>query len=190
MVRFVMELEGLQQEKQDVISRAVAYYREALAEKNPFQRITTLLSCIQVIVRDVVQENEVKPRHIYDVLDDYVKLERKQSRDYYGKFRSAAAHGQEDILDSSKIREAEEIAEKVLMITFRLIREYAKRNRQQQQQQESSDDDNNSISSELYPASLLSEVIEQDRRRLAELVRLHEEEEQQQQEQSNKRARK
>jgi hypothetical protein len=45
------------------------------------------------------------------------------------------------MLDSSKIQEAEELAEKVIMITFRLIREYAKRNNQQQQQ-ESSDDDN------------------------------------------------
>jgi hypothetical protein len=135
MIGFVRELEGLQQEKQDVISRAVAYYREALAVENPFQRITTFFSCIQVIVRDEVGENDVKPRHIYDVLEDYVKLDPKESRDYYGKFRSAAAHGQQDILDSSNFREAEEIAVKVRRITFRLIREYAMRNKQQHQHQ-------------------------------------------------------
>jgi hypothetical protein len=37
MVRFVSELERVKQDKQDVVSRAVAYYREALATVNPFQ---------------------------------------------------------------------------------------------------------------------------------------------------------
>lgn len=130
MVRMVMELENLKHEKQDIIDKAVAYYREALAAKNPFQQIITLFSCIQVIVRDVVGENEVQQHHICSVLGDYVKLQPKQCKHYYGRFRSAGGHGHIDILDPKEVLDAEKNAVEVLLITFRLIREYAKRNKQ------------------------------------------------------------
>jgi hypothetical protein len=130
VINFMKQLDDVKQEKQALVDRAVAYYREALAEKNPFQRIATLMSCIQVIVRDEVKEEIVQQHHICDVLCDYVKLERKVCRDYYGRFRSAGAHGQKDILDSSKFQEAAVAAEAIRKITFRLLAEYASRNKQ------------------------------------------------------------
>jgi hypothetical protein len=54
MVSILMELENVKTEKQVIVDKAVAYYREALSAKNPFQKIITLFSCITVIVRDVV----------------------------------------------------------------------------------------------------------------------------------------
>jgi hypothetical protein len=53
MVSILMELENVKTEKQVIVDKAVAYYREALSAKNPFQKIITLFSCITVIVRDV-----------------------------------------------------------------------------------------------------------------------------------------
>jgi hypothetical protein len=117
-----------QQEKQDVISKAVAYYREALAAKNPFQEIVTLFSCIQVIVKDAC--GDTKGSSICKTLHDFVGVQSDQCKEYYGKYRSAADHGGRDIIDTKKMRDAETKAVDIRGITFRLIREYTKRNKQ------------------------------------------------------------
>jgi hypothetical protein len=104
LIRFVMELEDVKQEKQDVISNTVAYYREALAAKNPFQQIVTLFSCIQVIVKDVC--GNTKGSSICKVLQDFVNLQSKQCDEYYHDYRSAADHGDRDIIDTEKMRDA------------------------------------------------------------------------------------
>jgi hypothetical protein len=127
MLQIVGELEGLEQEKQDVISRAVAYYREALAAKNPYQRIATFFSCIQVIVRDEKNEEIVGQGHTCDVLCKYLKLRRRTCKKYYGEFRSATTHGQKDILDSAKMQYAETKVVEIQRIAFNLIRKYAKK---------------------------------------------------------------
>jgi len=131
MVRFVRELEDVRQEKQDIISKAAAYYREALATANPFQEIITLFSSIQAIVQDVC--GDTKGSSICKVLQDFVNLDLDECDCYYHNYRSAADHGGKHILDTQKTQDAMTKAVKIRKVTFDLVREYAKQNRRQQQ---------------------------------------------------------
>ena len=129
MARFVRELEDVKQENQDIINKAAAYYREALATANPFQEIITLFSSIQVIAQDVWGDNT--GNSIRKVLHDFVNVQKSDYQTYYWDYRSAADHGGKDILDTQKIREAQTKAVEIRKVTFRLIREYANRNKKQ-----------------------------------------------------------
>ena len=124
-----LNIDSMKEDKKIVLDKALGYYREALTMRNPFHKIVTYFSCINVIVRDVKSLQDVKTSDIQDVLEEFVKLDRKTCRKYYGEYRSAADHGHIDTIDHKNVLNAVNIERELWKITSRLIEQFIERNR-------------------------------------------------------------